>query len=59
MAGLPDIQERERFVALLIMGEILTKRGELGPLARVWRPVGKRRPAPDKKQPTPQHRETE
>lgn len=40
---IPDPTDRERFLTLLILGEVLTKRGEIGPLARVWRPVGRRK----------------
>jgi hypothetical protein len=36
---LPDKLEREELVSLLIIGEILTRRGETGPLARLWRPA--------------------
>lgn len=40
---IPDPTDRERFITLLILGEVLTKRSEAGPLARVWRPVGPRK----------------
>jgi hypothetical protein len=40
---IPDIADRERFITLLILGEVLTTRGEVGPLARIWRPAGRRR----------------
>lgn len=32
---LPDIDDRESTATLLLLAEILTKRGEIGPLARV------------------------
>ena len=41
MQILPDRQNRGELVRLLILGEILTRRGELGPLARLWRPAPK------------------
>ena len=55
---IPDPTDRERFVTLLILGEILTKRDETGPLARVWRPVGPRKGHPPKKK-SPEMPDTE
>lgn len=55
MKPLNDITDREALFDLLLLGEILTRRGELGPLARLWKPAPKPRDASQagRAQPTP------
>lgn len=40
------IEDPRTFVRLLVLGEVLTPRGDVGPLARFWVPAGPRRRAP-------------
>ncbi len=54
MKILPERNDREELVSLLIIGEILTRRGELGPLARLWRPAP--RPPARRRDPAPRPR---
>lgn len=47
----PDPADRESLVSLLLLGEILTRRGENGPLRRIWSlPVRRRTPNPPHRQ---------
>ena len=51
---LPDPADRESLVSLLLLGEILTRRGENGPLRRIWSPAVRRgAPNPRNRQATP------
>jgi hypothetical protein len=43
MKYLPEPENREELVALLLLGEVMARRGELGPLARLWRASSRRR----------------
>ncbi len=43
MKLLPDPTDRETLVSLLLLGEVLTRRGENGPLRRVWSPAARPR----------------
>ena len=42
-----ETEDPRSFVWMLVLGEALTPRGELGPLARFWVPAGQRRRALD------------
>ncbi len=46
-------RDPEELIRLLIVGEVLTRRGETGPLARLWVPSAKKRAMESKKRGEP------
>ncbi len=59
--NLDDLKSADRrsLIWTLVAAEILTDRGQAGPLARLWRPVGRRPKENPEPAPKPDNRSSE